>query len=194
MLAIKLRSGNKFSLVRTYTVGTAATETVPTGASMVKMTADAGGGAGAFDPLRLEPTGGGGGGRVVKTIAVIPGDSLIYTVAAARPGRSTQGNGADGLASSVSGTVSGGTVAMAAGGGKGGPLPSIAGFGGSAAGGDVNTIGGPGGTPDGGASAAGAPGGAGLGAAGIAPGGGGAGAETGASGAGARGQIIFEYS
>ena len=187
MLARKLLSGNKFSLVRSYTTGTGATETVPAGASMVKMTVDAGGAAGAFDNISYEPGGGGGGSRAVKSIAVIPGDTLTYTVGAIRAGRSSYGIGGNGNPSSVSGTVSGGTVAMTAGGGLGGRLAGLGGFGGTASGGDVNSIGSQGGAPEGGASASGAAGG-------NPPGGGGAGVIVLTSGAGARGEIKFEYS
>ena len=187
MLALKLRSGNKFSLIRTYTAGTGLTETVPAGASLVKMTVDAGGGAGAFDDVSFEPGGGGGGSRGVKTIAVIPGNVLTFTVAALKPGRSSYGIGGAGNTSSVSGTVSGGAVAVTAGGGGGGRLAGLGGAAGSASGGNVNIIGSPGDAPAGGASAAGA-------APGNSPGGGGDGVIVLTSGAGARGEIKFEYS
>ncbi len=180
-------------VTRIYTMGAGATETVPAGVSLVKITADGPGGAGARDQIGFDPGGGGGGARCIKTIAVIPGNTMIFTVALAVDGRSSDGTGATGTASTVTGAVSGGAVAMSAGPGEGGNIGSPGG-GGTASGGDTNTAGQAGFAPDGGAGASGAAGGTSGTPAGTAPGGGGRGKITGTSGPGARGQITFEYS
>lgn len=180
-------------ITRSYTAGTGATETVPAAVSQVKITADGPGGAGARDQVDLGPWGGGGGGRCSKTIAVIPGDTFSFTIGDAVAGRSTDGNGATGSATTVTGAVSGGAVALSAGPGGGG-RKIVAGTGGAASGGTTNTAGQDGFEPDGGAGASGAAGGTGAAPAGTAPGGGGLGKISGTSGPGARGQITFEYS
>lgn len=186
------------SETRVYTSGISATEVVPAGATSVRIRDYGGGGAGGRDSSDNVQQGGGGGGFCEKTIAVTGGDTFTFTVAALVAGRSTNGDGANGNASSVSGTVAGGAVNMIANGGEGGRGfgGSKNGVGGTASGGDINTSGGSGVTPTGG-SCFGPNGGSGGGAAnadGVAPGGAGAAAVTGMSGDGARGQIEFSYT
>lgn len=180
-------------VTRIYTSGTGFTETVPPGVTQVKITLDGPGGAGAMDILGSDPGGGGGGARCVRTIGCTPGQTLTCSVGPAVAGRSTDGTGATSTATTVSGTLSGGSVAMSAGPGQGGG-PSAPGAGGTASGGTTNTSGSAGSLPDGGAGASGAAGGTGGTPAGSAPGGGGLGRFGGTSGAGARGQITFEYT
>jgi len=180
---------------RTYTAGTAATETVPAGATQCVITADGGGAAGGRDSFDIGG-GGGGGSRVVKTIDVIPGDTFIYTVAALKAGRSSNGIGANGNASTVTGTVAGGSVNISAGGGLGGSDSGLDGDGGTATGGDVNTPGNAGWGSHGGNGAGGGLGGnpdAGSFSNGSPIGGGGGGTVSTTSGSGARGEIKFEY-
>lgn len=191
---------SKFTPVtRTYTTGTGATETVPTGATSVVITVDGGGGAGGYNASTLGG-GGGGGSRAVKTIAVAGGNTFTYTVGASVTGRTIQGNGSTGNASTVSGTVSGGSVSINAGAGLGGGI-NAGNLGGTATGGDTNTSGDPG--DDGvdfgrGGNAGGGAAGGDAAVAGTSPGGGGGGSglDVGElrSGAGARGQISFSYT
>jgi hypothetical protein len=186
-------------VTRTYTSGTGATETVPTGATSVVVTVTGGGGAGGYNSFTLGG-GGGGGSQAIKTIAVTGGNTFTYTVGNAVLGRTTNGFGSAGQASTVSGTVSGGSVSMTAGAGGGGGTNN-GGSAGGASGGDTNNAGNngddavDGGT--GGASASGAPGGF-PPDDGTPPGGGGgaSGLDTGElrSGTGARGQISFSYT
>lgn len=188
-------------VTNTYTSGTGATETVPTGATSVTITVDGGGGAGGYNSSTLGG-GGGGGARSVRTIAVTGGNTFTYTVGSSVAGRSTAGTGSTGNASSVSGTVSGGSVSMTANGGAGGTT-SAGGAGGTATGGTTNTSGSAG-TSGGttGAGGNGAGGGTGgdwtIDINGSPPGGGGGGSGLDAgsvtSGTGARGQISFAYT
>lgn len=176
------------AITHTYTSGTNATETVPAGKTSVRIRVRGGGSAGSKD-TETGGYGGGGGGFSEKTISVTAGNTLTYSVGASTAGRSTDGVGASGKASSVSGTVSGGSVSMTANGGSGST-------GGTASGGTTNTQGGSGDLPHGGngAGTGGGQGGQSLGAAGSAPGGGGAGAFGGSSGSGARGEVEFYYT
>lgn len=176
------------AVTHTYTSGS-GTETVPAGKTSVRIRVWGGGQAGNRDAAGGNPYGGGGGGFSERTIAVVAGNTLSYSVAASRAGRSTDGQGANGNASSVTGTVSGGSVNMVANGGTNN-------LGGTATGGTTNTTGGAGINPDGGAGAGtgGGAGGVSFGQAGTAPGGGGAGSIGGTSGAGARGQVEFYYT
>lgn len=180
-------------VTRVYSSGNGFTETVPPGVTQVTITLDGPGGAGAMDIIGSDPGGGGGGGRCVRTIAVSPGETMTCAVGPAVAGRTTDGYGATSSATSVFGTVTGGVVAMSANAGSGGG-PSDPGAGGTASGGTSNTTGSPGQYPDGGAGASGAAGGTSGTPAGSAPGGGGLGRFGGTSGAGARGQITFEYT
>jgi hypothetical protein len=176
------------AVTHTYTGGS-GTETVPAGKTSVRIRVRGGGQAGSRDADGGEPGGGGGGGFCERTIAVVAGNTLSYSVGASKLGRSTDGVGATGNASSVTGTVSGGSVSMTANGGA-------AGAGGTATGGTTNTTGGAGGSPAGGAGGGtgGGAGGVTNGQSGTAPGGGGAGAIGGTSGTGARGEVEFYYA
>ncbi len=183
-------------ITNTYTTGTAATENVPPGAVSVTIKVSGGGASGNASS---SPLGGGGGAECILTIAVV-GGSLTYTVAASAIRRFGLGSnlpGNQGNASSVSGTVAGGTVNIIA---NGGDAPTAAGTGaagGTGSGGNTNTpgsagtstTGGAGATPDGGSGGV-------IGGAGLAPGGGGGPAadNNSNSGAGARGQISFAYT
>jgi hypothetical protein len=126
-------------VTNTYTSGTGATETVPAGATSVSIVVNGGGGAGGYSGS-TQGGGGGGGSQALRTIAVTGGNTFTYTVAASVLGRITQGTGIAGQASTVSGTVSGGSVSMTAGGGGGGTFLT-GGLGGTATGGTTNTSG-----------------------------------------------------
>lgn len=195
------KGGGFTPVTRTYTSGTGATETVPTGATSVTITVDGGGGSGGYNSSALGG-GGGGGGRSVLTIAVTGGNTFTYTVGSSVAGRATNGAGTTGNASSVTGTPSGGSVSMTANGGAGGQVNN-GGAGGTATGGTTNTSGSAGdaGIADGagGNGAGGGAGGSYLGTINGSPpggGGGGSGVDAGSvtSGSGARGQISFAYT
>lgn len=128
----------------TRTSGTGATETVPTGATSVRIRVGGGGGAGGCRGSVQDGGGGGEGGFTERTIAVIGGNTMTYTVGALVAGRSTGGTGTSGNASSVSGTGLGPlaniNVSMTANGGAGGQSFS-GGAGGTATGGSTNTTG-----------------------------------------------------
>lgn len=181
-------------VTNTYTSGIAATETVPIGATSLTTTVDGGGGPGGRDAFNVDPGGGGGGSRSVKTIAVVGGNTLTYTVGALKAGRTTNGAAPAGNASTVSGTVSGGAVNITANGGDGGGIIGVAGLGGIATGGDVNTPGMDASGDIGGDGAGGGTGGDGAFRNGTAIGGGGAGVTSGTSGSGARGEVKFAYT
>jgi hypothetical protein len=173
----------------TYTSGS-GTETVPSGARQVIITDDGGGGGGA-----CAASGGGGGGgasRSVLTIAVAGGNTLSYAVGGGGPGGVCTANGTNGAGSTVSGTVSGGAVALAAGGGGGG-IGSAAGAGGTATGGTTNTSGSAGAAGSGGTGGAGGTAASGA-TSGSPPGGGGGGSAIVHAVNGAAGQISFAYS
>lgn len=189
----------------TYTTGTAVTETVPGGKTSVVIKAWGGGGAGAgavySGHWAFSGGGGGGGGYSEKTISVAPGDTFTLTVADQVTGL-VNVNGPDGNASTVTGTVSGGSVNMSAGGGLGGQLVGTGGVGGTASGGDTNTSGSAGAANGGAGGAAGGSGGGSGGSAnggsGSVPGGGGGGVNAASyslpGGNGARGQVSFTYT
>lgn len=186
----------------TYTTGT-VTETVPAGKTSVVIRVWGGGGAGggAIYSGYFSSSGGGGGGGAYssKTIAVTAGDTFSVTVAAQVSGVKGS-SGPDGNASTVTGTVSGGSVAMTANGGAGGQLFGTGGAGGSASGGDTDTSGASGsaGGGAGGAAGNGGSGGTANGGAGAVPGGGGGGVASSSAtlpgGTGARGQVSFTYT
>lgn len=180
---------------RTYTSGS-GTETVPVGATSCVITAWGGGQGGGFATVGASMEGGGSGGYVKLTIAVLGSQTMTYAVGTGGAGESSQSNGygVAGGSTTVSGTVFGGTVNIAAGGGTG------SGSGGSASGGDTNTSGNAGaggaagygaGAPNGGANAANN---ASSANAGTAPGGGGGGCVAVTGGIGGAGQIVFDYS
>ena len=126
---------------RTYTSGAAATETVPSGATLVTVRTVGGGGSGAKATI----SGAGGGGSAAYcsiVIAVTGGNTFTYTVGTGGAGQAvdeTVGN--DGVNSTVSGTVAGGTINLVAGKGFAGNTGSSAGVGGTPTGGSTNTFG-----------------------------------------------------
>ena len=176
-------------VTNTYNSGS-GTETVPTGATQLVITAYGSGGDGAaFD---VSSGGGGGGGAYcVKTVSIVSGD---YGVGLSWAVNAPGSNGA----SSVTGTIAAGALAVSAGAGQNGGLNNVGGAGGTASGGDTNTNGDPGGAYPGGA-AAGPLGGAYQftgGQNGNPLGGGGAGDDTGSAGVGtgAYGRIVFAWT
>jgi hypothetical protein len=195
MLAAGVTGGVSFPVVRTFIAGSSV-DTAPTGAVGATIEVWGGGGAGGRQSGLLGG-GGGGGGYTKRSVAVIGGDTLTYSVAGVASGRDTNGPGGLGKASSVTGSVSGGSVSMFANGGGGGTVFGSESIGGSASGGDVNLTGGINAGAIGGNSAAypdlGGGAGGGENQDGFAPGGGGGGADGGFSGDGARGQVRFTY-
>lgn len=184
-------------VTRTYNSGTAATETVPSGASRVVIEVwGGGGGGGTGDSVAPNYGGGGGsGGYVRRTVSLTSsnwGQTFTYTVGA---GGASDAIGGDSTV--ASGTFSG-SVSLSAIGGNAGENGTTGrqGSGGLASGGDVNTAG----NGDGGVTrtGAGAPNGGGNVAAGTGstPGGGGGGGSLsgGAGGKGGAGRIIFAYT
>lgn len=171
-------------VTRSYGTGTAATETVPAGATSCTIRVIGGGGSGAHDSV-----GGGGGagsaGYALRTISVIGGNTFTYTVGQGGAGQPTDGqNGHDGTNSTVTGTVSGGSVNMTGGFGGAGGAGLNPGLAGSATGGSTNTSGNPGSGITGGASVYG----------GFGAGSNGRQVSSGTSNAGVVGQVIFEYT
>lgn len=193
-----LSSAGFSTLIRTYTSGTGATETVPDGAVSVLIEVwGPGGDGGDGSPSPGQGGGGGGGGGYCsRSAACAGGDTLTYTVGTDDPTDST-----------VSGTLTGGgAISMTANTGVDGSTPGTGGAGGLASGGTTNLQGQPGsdGTADpsiggGGGDAPlgglGGGGGTGAGGSGTTPGGAGGGSgNTGAPGTGASGQIRFTYT
>lgn len=183
--AALLSGGGMNPITRTYTTGTAATETVPTGATMVQITLDGAGGSGGRDSGG-NPGGGGGSGRCILSILVVGGNTMTYTVPTATAGVGVDGFGNTGAAGTVTGTVSGGSISMTANGGAGGGI-GTSGAGGTSTGGSTNATGSVGGFPDGGTAASGAESGA-------SPGSGGAGRQSATSFVGAVGRVTFYYT
>lgn len=109
---------------------------VPSGTTEVTITADGAGGGGSAT------VGGGGGARSVKTIAIDPADwgaVILFTNGAGGIGDPAGlGVSTSGDASTVTGTLVAGAIAMTANGGQSGAL---GGAGGTASGGDTNTSG-----------------------------------------------------
>jgi hypothetical protein len=187
-------------VTHTYTSGTNVTETVPTNAHQVVITADGGGGGGVC--MAGGGGAGGGSGEASKTIAVTGGDTLLYTVGVAGTGTvGCAGSATGGGATTVSGAVTGGSVNMSAHGGAA-AQSTTGGTGGTATGGATNIAGSPGGDGGqsvgtiGGNAASGAAGGgeAGNGAAPGAGGGGGVNTIDHKGGNGGAGQVQFAYS
>lgn len=131
------------TLTRTYTSGSALTETAPTGASNVVIEALGGGGGGSSVSGVGSVSAGGGGGFVSESIAVTAGQTMTYTVGGGGAGGSVGGAqpGTGGTPSLVTGTVTGGTINISAGGGQGGVIVGSNVSGGSATGGTTNTVG-----------------------------------------------------
>lgn len=182
----------------TRTSGTGATETVPTGATSVRIRVGGGGGGGGISRFNAEFIGGGGGegGFVERTIAVVGGNTLTYTVGRGGEGADGGGNygfeqpGVEGGVSTVSGSglgpLSNINLSMSARGGAGG-RGFIGGGGGIASGAPTNIQGAAGSTgEDGGAG--------GTGASPQSGEGGGGGQAPYAAAAGFRGEIEFYYT
>ena len=119
-------------LLRTYTVGTAATETIPANATTVVLEVwGGGGGGGSGTPAPDFGAGAGAAGYSRTTTAISGGQTLIYTVGA---GGTTSTTGNDGAASSISsGTKT--ITTMTANGGLSRPTIATPGPGGTASGG-----------------------------------------------------------
>jgi hypothetical protein len=133
-----------------YTSGTNATETVPTGATHVYIELLGSGGSGNSTASNSTSgaDGGGGGLAVLSSIAVTGGQTLTYTIGAGGAGVFNNSYGNPGANSSVTGTVTGGSVSLAvtgAGSGKYGSGIQYGGSGGVATGGSTNTNGNTGG-------------------------------------------------
>ena len=191
-----MMSAGGFYAQHVYTAGTAATETVPSGASFCVIEVYGGGASGGQDSSG--PGGGGGGGAYSKkTISVVGGNVFTYTVAQS-VNSVHAGNhvGTNGQASTVSGTVAGGAVSinsngvLAAQGGFAAGNNDNGGAGGVASGGDTNIAGGGGAQAGGGGQAAGPLGGN----SDNPPGGGGSGGAGTTNNTGWYGRISFTYS
>jgi hypothetical protein len=199
------------TLVHTYTTPTIPeaydTEIAPSGYSFITVEAYGAGGGGYADSSPTDVMNGGGGAYSSETIAVSTGDTLYYFVPQGGVGGSSLTPGGNGGGATISGTVTGGTVNITAGGGQGASInvpPVTPGAGGVATGGTTNLNGNPGIAGSGGAGA-GPLGGAGgayggsssSGGDGSPFGGGGGGcfAQPGrVAGNGANGAVIFTYT
>ena len=135
-------TGGFTPLTVTRTSGTNATETVPTGATSVRIRVGGGGGGGGRRGSLGLGGGGGEGGFCERTIAVIGGNTLTYTVGTGGAGRATNTSGGAGSASTVSGSLLGPSadisVSMTANGGGGGFAGGAGGIGGTATGGSTD--------------------------------------------------------
>jgi hypothetical protein len=177
------------TVVHSYGGQASGTETVPTGATSCAIEAY---GDGAGGSRNAGGQDGGGGSYCKLIIAVSGGQTMSWSAGGGGNGQVGTGLGQNGAGSTVSGTVTGGTVAVVAGGGLG------SGTGGTATGGSTNTSGGTGTTTLSGAGAgplggAGTANGSGLPAFGHLYGGGGATGGGGSQNGGA-GLVVFTYS
>ena len=183
------------AIVRTYTTGSGAVETVPTNVNGVSIEAWGGCAGGDGVPVGVGPPGNGGpgGGYSLKVLTLTSADwgkTFVYTVGARGLGGAA-GNGAGGSGgpSFISNGTDAQTVAMTANGGIGGNVTG----GGTASGGSTNTTGNSGTVGfSGGAGAVGI-----TGLSGYTPGNGGAGGQhsaPGTGGAGAVGTVRFTYT
>jgi hypothetical protein len=193
-------------ITRTYTYATpSGTEVVPYGVTSCTILAYGGGGGGAATSGGAYNCGGGGGaGFSQLTIAVSAGQTIAFTVGQAGlngvwiSGTGVVNPGYAGTATTASGTVTGGTISISAGGGGGGTA-TTGGTAGTASGGTYNingtagTVGAPG--HGGNAGTGGGLGGTTDGKAGGNGGGGGASDNSGGSGGpGGPGYIYFSYN
>jgi hypothetical protein len=141
------------SVTNTYTTGTSATETVPSGAQTVVIEEWGGGASGGSGDADGSGSGGGAGGysRTSFNVTTQGGKTFTYSVGAAGTSVIPNNPGVDGGASSVAGGTVTGFTTMTANGGTHGvifvPGPGASGgVGGTASGGTiVNTTGGTGG-------------------------------------------------
>lgn len=196
-ISVTLQNTSTATVIRTYTspAGNYLTETVPSGYSTCVIEAWGGGGAGAAS-VSGPAGGGGGGGYVTTTIAVTGGDHFTYYIGNESTTTAPTNSGNNGLGSTVSGSVSGGSVNIGATPGAGGTLSAggrgNGGAGGTVISGSAGTFGSPG---IGGSGGNGGAGGGSNGAYGALPSGGGAAGYGGTyGGAGAQGQIRFTYT
>ena len=197
-------------VTNTYNSGTGATESIPANCSQVVIELW-GGGAGTGNGGGSFSAGGGSGGGYAKiTRQVLPGEygtNLTYTVGL--PGLGTaSGNGFNGTATTVTGTVGGSSISVTCPGGNTNSAQTGVAASTLPTGGDVNTSsaaasnGAPtGGGVQGGNGSASPNGGAGGigGSTSITtppgfPGGGAGGVDTGSGGDGAGGRIRFSYT
>jgi len=198
-------TGSSFTPVtNTYFTGTAATETIPSGATQVVIKVYGGGGGGSRS--NGGGRGGGAGGYSIKTYSLSgnAGQTFTYTVGSFGIGKqTTNGAGTNGGNSTVTNGTFPTATSITANGGVG--STSVA-SGGTASGGDTNVTGGVGlagigclCSPvggDGGSSNLGEFTG---GIGGLQGGGGGAGGENGFDGStdggdGGRGKVVFAYT
>ncbi len=144
-------TGGFTPVTHTYTSGSSATETVPTGASTVRieLLGSGGGGNSTGGNATFGADGGGGGLAILSSISVTGGQTLTYTVGAGAAAVFNNNIGNSGGVSSVSGSVAGGPVSMSVSGAAGGQYSggiAYGGIGGVASGGTTNTQGNTGGT------------------------------------------------
>ena len=171
-------------VTNTYTTPGSFTETVPTGASFVTITAWGPGGGGVFLTAGGRFGAGGGGQAVYAGLAVSGGQTFSLSVPAGGIGVTNASPGGTGSPTQVVGSFPGLLAASGVGATSGG-----VGAGGTATGGTTNTTGAPGSGGNGGAGANGGAGGVFGTSAAQQPGGGGAG-----GGNGAAGEVQFSYS
>lgn len=175
-------------------LSTSGTFTVPDFTYRIKVTAWGGGGGGFNDASVNPQSGGSGGGRGIKTFAVLPAQNISFTIGTGGMNGNPATDGGD--------TV---FLTLTAGGGKGG-VANVPVIGGVVTGADFGIQGGASGHPApseivsaGGDSPGGGAGGqysnvpASPTPQGIVPGGGGSGGYAGMAGNGANGLILVEY-
>jgi hypothetical protein len=123
-----------------FTTGSAATYTIPTGCTVVKVTAIGPGGNGA-GAVGSRATGGSGGGVAIKWLTgVTPGNTLTYTVGTASGTNTTVSSGTQTISTITASSGANGTTTAFANSITAGPA------GGTATGGDINIAGQAGGT------------------------------------------------
>jgi hypothetical protein len=123
-----------------FTTGTAATYTIPTGCTVVKVTAIGPGGNGV-GAVGSRATGGSGGGTAIKWLTgVTPGNTLTYTVGTASGTNTTVSSGTQTISTITASSGANGTTTAYAASLTTGPA------GGTATGGDINIAGQAGGT------------------------------------------------
>ena len=197
-----LVAGGFTPVTNTYNSGTAATETIPAGASKVVITVWSSGAGGATTGDMSNKGNSGSGSQVIKTVTgLVGGQTFTYTVGAQVSGHSGggTGNGTTGNDSTVVSGTDTHSISLTA---SGGVAATTANNGGaaSATGGDTNNAGNAGTITHGGSAPNGGAGGTGQSAGsvnGAGPGGGGGSGDTTGSiagGNGAGGTISFAYT
>ncbi|HLF52296.1 glycine-rich domain-containing protein, partial [Flavobacterium sp.] len=204
-----LLSGKANAQTTTETFSTSGTWICPAGVTSATVKVWGGGGSGGGSSANNNGgSGGGGGGYSTKTFAVLPGQTITYTIGTGGTAGAVGADGNTGLPTTLTHAPST-TSITANGGAKGIANGGAFGTGGTAIGGTTNTsgsdgaVGGsaPGGNGGNGGNAP-STGGSGQtnnnGSSGIIPGGGGGGGERGggdwSGGAGANGQITITYA